>query len=94
MARTKTNTQNDTKTRTTSWPNRHLEKLYFLCFSGQSMVNTCIQLNVVTVGCVVNAAVVYGVVVAVYNYDYFIFVEYTVYKCGIITRFVKFALSL
>jgi len=27
MARTKTNTQNDTKTRTTSWRNRHLEKL-------------------------------------------------------------------
>jgi len=29
MARTKTNTQIDTKTRTTSWRNRHLEKLYF-----------------------------------------------------------------
>jgi len=29
MARTKTNTQNDTKTRTTSWRNSHLEKLYF-----------------------------------------------------------------
>jgi len=26
MARTETNTQNDTKTRTTSWRNRHLEK--------------------------------------------------------------------
>ena len=68
--------------------------IFFVFFLGQSMVNTCIQLHVVTVGCVVNAAVVYGIVVAVYNYDYFIFVEYTVYKCGIITRFVKFALSL
>jgi len=58
------------------------------------MVNTCIKLHVVTVGCVVNAAVVYGVVVAVFNYDYFIVVENTVYECGIITRFDKFALSL
>jgi len=32
MARTKTNTQNDTKTRTTSWRNKHLEKLYFCVF--------------------------------------------------------------
>jgi len=32
MARTKTNTKNDTKTRTTSWRNRHLEKLYFCVF--------------------------------------------------------------
>ena len=32
MARTKTNTRNDTKTLTTSWRNRHLDKLYFLCF--------------------------------------------------------------
>ena len=32
MARTKTNTQNDTKTRTTSWRNRHLKKnTIFLC---------------------------------------------------------------
>jgi len=29
MARTKTNTRNDTKTLTASWRNRHLEKLYF-----------------------------------------------------------------
>ena len=32
MARTKSNTQNDTKTRTTSWRNIHLEKLYFCVF--------------------------------------------------------------
>ena len=33
MARSKTNTQNDTKTRTTPWHNRHLEKkTIFLCF--------------------------------------------------------------
>jgi len=32
MARTKSNTQNDTKTRTTSCRNRHLEKLYFCVF--------------------------------------------------------------
>jgi len=32
MARTKTNTRNDTKTLTTSWRNRHLEKLYFCVF--------------------------------------------------------------
>jgi len=32
MAGTKTNTQNDTKTRTTSWRNRHLEKLYVVFF--------------------------------------------------------------
>jgi len=29
MARTKANTQNDTKTLTILWRNRHLEKLYF-----------------------------------------------------------------
>jgi len=33
MARTKTNTQNDTKTCTTSWRNRYLEKTIFLCVS-------------------------------------------------------------
>jgi len=33
MARTKTNTQNNTKTRRTPWRNIHLEKNYFLCFS-------------------------------------------------------------
>jgi len=32
MARTKTNTQNDTKTRTTSWRNRHLENNYIFVF--------------------------------------------------------------
>ena len=32
MARTKSNTQNDTKTRTTSWRNRRLEKPYFCVF--------------------------------------------------------------
>ena len=32
MARTKTNTQNDTKTITTSWRNIHLEKLYCCVF--------------------------------------------------------------
>ena len=32
MARTKTNTRNDTKTLTTSWRNRHLDKLYFCVF--------------------------------------------------------------
>jgi len=32
MARTKTNTRDDTKTLTTSWRNRHLENIY-LCFS-------------------------------------------------------------
>ena len=32
MVRTKTNTQNDTKTRTTSLRNRYLEKLYFCVF--------------------------------------------------------------
>ena len=32
MARTKTNSQNDTKTRTTSWHNRYLKKLYFYVF--------------------------------------------------------------
>jgi len=32
MAREKTNTQNDTKTRTTTYHNRHLEKLYFCDF--------------------------------------------------------------
>ena len=33
MARTKTNTQNDTETRRTPWRIRHLEKNYFvLCF--------------------------------------------------------------
>ena len=34
MARTKTNTQNDTKTRWTSWRNRHIEKtIIFFVFS-------------------------------------------------------------
>jgi len=33
MAGTKTNTQNDTKTCTTSWRNRYLEKTIFLCVS-------------------------------------------------------------
>jgi len=33
MARTKTNTRDDTKTLTTSWRNRHLENIYFLYFS-------------------------------------------------------------
>ena len=32
MARTKTNTQNDTKTRRPQWRNIHLEKTLFLCF--------------------------------------------------------------
>jgi len=32
MARTKTNTRKDTKTLTTSWRNRHLDKLYFCVF--------------------------------------------------------------
>jgi len=32
MARTKTNTQNDTKTRTPSWRNRHLENNYMFVF--------------------------------------------------------------
>ena len=32
MARTQTNTQHDTKTLTTSWRNRRLEKLYFGVF--------------------------------------------------------------
>jgi len=31
MARTKGNTQNDTKTRTIPWRNRHLEKKLFVC---------------------------------------------------------------
>ena len=31
MARTKTNTQNDTKARTTSWRIRHLEKKLYFC---------------------------------------------------------------
>jgi len=32
MARKKTNTENDTQTRTTSWRNRHVEKLYLCVF--------------------------------------------------------------
>jgi len=32
MARTKTNSRNDTNTLTTSWGNRHLDKLYFCVF--------------------------------------------------------------
>ena len=32
MARTNTNTHNDTKTLTTLWRNEHLEKLYFVFF--------------------------------------------------------------
>jgi len=32
MARTKTNTRDDTKTLTTSWRNRHLENIYFCVF--------------------------------------------------------------
>ena len=39
----KTNTQHDTKTRTTSWRNRHLEKLYFCVFRNKKSVN-CIEL--------------------------------------------------
>jgi len=31
----KNNTQNDTKTRTTSWRNIHLEKLYFVFFNSK-----------------------------------------------------------
>ena len=34
MARTKTNTQNDTKTRTTSWRYGHLEKKLYFCVFG------------------------------------------------------------
>ena len=34
MARTKTNTRNDTKTLTTSWRNRHWDKLYVCVFFG------------------------------------------------------------
>jgi len=37
MACTKTNTQSDTKTCSTPWHNRHLEKNIFLCFSDFSL---------------------------------------------------------
>ena len=37
MACTKTNTQNDTKTLTTLWRNRHLEKLYFCVFRSHDL---------------------------------------------------------
>ena len=55
MARTKTNTQNDTKTRTTPWRNTHLEKNYIfkdrcdfrtLCiFKVESLHNLSIKLS-------------------------------------------------
>jgi len=40
MAGRKTNTQNDTKTRTTSWRNRHLEKNYIFVFFGNQPPST------------------------------------------------------
>jgi len=36
MARTKNNTSNDTKTLTTSWRNRHLDKLYLSVFGAEN----------------------------------------------------------